>query len=95
MNFLSYRTNFSYYLVCKSPQYTSYLLSSQLAFQFIRTSFFSIFSSGGYLFHLNRTILSALVMSYLGNIPVKFDWSGGWGGGGEIGVVISSTVHAA
>ena len=34
---------------------------------------FSIFSSGGHLVYRRETILSILVGSYLGNIPMKFE----------------------
>ena len=33
---------------------------------------FSIFSFGGHLVYLSRTILANLVGSHLGNIPMKF-----------------------
>ena len=43
---------------------------------------FSIFSSGGHLLYLSETILSILVGSHLGNIPIKFEshWPKGSGG---------------
>ena len=44
--------------------------------------YFSIFSSGGHLVCRSRTILTILVGSHLGNIPVKFEshWPQGSGG---------------
>ena len=43
---------------------------------------FSIFSSGGHLVYLSRSILAVLVGSHLGNIPMKFEshWPKGSGG---------------
>ena len=43
---------------------------------------FSIFSSGGHLVYRSKTILSILVLSHLGNIPMKFEsnWPKGSGG---------------
>ena len=43
---------------------------------------FSIFSSGGHLVFLSRTVLAILVGSHLGNIPMKFEshWLKGSGG---------------
>ena len=44
--------------------------------------YFSIFSSGGHLVYRSGTILSILVGSHLGNIPMKFEshWPKGSGG---------------
>ena len=43
---------------------------------------FSIFSSGGHLVYWSGTILSILVGSHLGNIPMEFEshWPKGSGG---------------
>ena len=43
---------------------------------------FSIFSSGGHLVYPSRMILAILVVSHLGNIPLKFEshWPKGSGG---------------
>ena len=43
---------------------------------------FSMFSSGGHLVYTSEKILTTLVGSHLGNIPVKFEshWPKGSGG---------------
>ena len=42
---------------------------------------FSIYGSGGHLVYKSETILAILVVSHLGNIPIKFEsnWSKGSG----------------